>query len=86
MTIFNHFVSVLALILYKSVLEVVAVNVPLKSNILSVDHQAAVDEFEERLEKVHNKGVEDEEAVQNAFKATAAGRVLKGRNKTPGIF
>ena len=42
-----------------------------------------MDEFEERLEKVHNKGVEDAEVAQNAASATR--KALKSKNpRSPG--
>ena len=39
--------------------------------------QAAVEEFEQVLEQVHSKGVEDEEVAQKAARA------LRDKNKTP---
>ena len=43
--------------------------------------QVAVEEFEERLEQCHNKGVEDAEVATKASKATA--RTLKDSNRSP---
>ncbi|CAH1774609.1 unnamed protein product [Owenia fusiformis] len=42
--------------------------------------KAMVDEFEERVTKCHNKGMDDEEATQKASKASNA---AKNRRKTP---
>ena len=44
--------------------------------------QALVDELEERLEVCHSKGVEDEEAVNKATKASRALRE-KGNRRSP---
>lgn len=54
--------------------------------------QLLVDEFEEKLEQCHSKGVEDEEASNKATNAQVAARALKSRNgrktpaKTPGNY
>ena len=44
--------------------------------------QALVDELEERLDVCHSKGVEDEEAINKATKASRALRE-KGNRKSP---
>ena len=46
--------------------------------------QAAVEEFEQVLEQVHSKGVEDEEVAQKANKVSSAARALRAKNRTPG--
>jgi condensin complex subunit 1 len=45
--------------------------------------QALVEEFEERIETCHSKGVQDAEADNKASNAKTAAKALKGRNKTP---
>ena len=46
--------------------------------------QVAVEEFEQVLEQVHSKGVEDEETAQKANKVSSAARALKSKTRTPG--
>jgi len=47
-----------------------------------VYYQSAVDEFEQKLELAHNRGVEDDEAFAKAKAASSAARARK--LKTPG--
>jgi hypothetical protein len=54
--------------------------------ILAVFFQAVIDEFEQRLEETHTKGVADDAVVQKASKASQAAKTAKGAKatKTPG--
>ena len=48
--------------------------------------QVIIDEFEQRIEESHSKGVADDEVAQKASKVSVAARTARGAKgaKTPG--
>jgi len=49
-------------------------------------YQVVIDEFEQRIEDTHSKGVADDEVAQKASKAAVTARTARGAKsaKTPG--
>lgn len=52
----------------------------------TVSCQVIVDEFEQRIEEAHSKGVADDEVAQKASKVSVTARAARGAKstKTPG--
>ena len=53
---------------------------------LIISNQVVIDEFEQRIEETHSKGVADDEVAQKASKVSVTARAARGAKsaKTPG--
>ena len=64
------------------------INCLMRLKCLVMFNQVVIDEFEQRIEEMHSKGVADDEAAQKASKVSVTARSVKGSKsaKTPGNF
>lgn len=55
---------------------------------LIISYQVVIDEFEQRIEETHSKGVADDEVAQKASKVSVTARAARGAKsaKTPGNY